>query len=73
MESRILKFNNTQVNQFDFSKSKIDMKITPRELEKRILAGESVFILDVRREIEESIASIRGTLRGLSTCKSRQE
>ena len=62
MESRILKFNNTQVKtNSDFSKSKIDMKITPRELEKRILAGESVFILDVRREIEESIASIRGT------------
>lgn len=62
MESRILKFNNTQVKtNSDFSKSKIDMKITPRELEKRILAGENVFILDVRREIEESIASIRGT------------
>ena len=62
MESRILKFNNTQVKtNTDFSKSKVDMKITPRELEKRILAGESVFILDVRREIEESIASIRGT------------
>ena len=62
MESRILKFNNTQVKtNSDFSKPKIDMKITPRELEKRILAGESVFILDVRREIEESIASIRGT------------
>ena len=62
MESRILNFNNTQVKtNSDFSKPKIDMKITPRELEKRILAGESVFILDVRREIEESIASIRGT------------
>ena len=62
MESRILKFNNTRVKtNSDFSKPKIDMKITPRELEKRILAGESVFILDVRREIEESIASIRGT------------
>ena len=62
MESRILKFNNTQVKtNSDFSKPKIDMKITPRELEKRILAGESMFILDVRREIEESIASIRGT------------
>ena len=45
MESRILKFNNTHVKaNSDFSKPKIDMKITPRELEKRILAGESVFI-----------------------------
>jgi len=62
MESRILKFSSTRgKTNSNFSKPKIDMKITPKELERMILGGDEVFILDVRREIEESIASINGT------------
>jgi adenylyltransferase/sulfurtransferase len=62
MESRILKFSSTRgKTNSNFSKPKIDMKITPKELERMILGGDEVFILDVRREIEESIATIKGT------------
>ena len=62
MESRILRFGGEQRGPPRIVASPImNKKITPKELERMMREGEDLFLLDVRREFEESIASIEGT------------